>query len=151
MALAPNTNRRAKKSWRSRAWIQGNSDVEIFWVRFRSGALENFVKAHVDAVASVLVPHHGNLDLLFRLVLELNNLLLRRGDVGSKSQQERASDALLNGHLRAGILAIPGRGIDSELRDTGQVLNALGDLTGNALRQYGLCTQGSRRGGVGGF
>jgi len=51
------------------------------------GLLENFVKAHVDPVASVFVAHHGYLDLLLRLILELNDLLLRRGDVGSESQR----------------------------------------------------------------
>src|ERR1700739_562512 len=107
------------------------------------------MKFQVDAVSAVRVTDHGDGDLAFRLVLNLNGLILCGGYVSAKGKKDISGDALLNGHLRAGICGRAAHGIESELGNSSQTLHAFGYLAGHTLGHDGFGPQGCWRSRVG--
>src|SRR5262245_26721429 len=106
------------------------------------GVLENLMQPNIKAVSAILVAQDRDFPLWRWLILQLHGLTLRGGHIGAEGHENAAGDTLLNRDLCAGVPAGADRGIDAQLRDPGQILHALGDLTGDSLCDDGFSAEG---------
>src|SRR5262249_13950613 len=117
--------------------------------------LPRLVDAHIEGHAAILIPDPADVDTRRRLILQLDDLALRRCCVGRKCHKHVSTDALLYRDPRTRILLVAAKHrVYRQLRNVGYFLNLIRDLiahTGSDQRLRAkissgrVCSLGLRR------